>query len=169
MMVPSFRHHFFNSVFHGPHSYVKSAVILSALQRRPAAVAARFPASPPAINPSWRCKFCNACEDCWCEPAKGASDSAKILREQAGLRQYQWRTENTSHSVCPDQGRCCIRRRQQLWTESLRLKHSGHCAVLRFPWRWRVIPSELIICRLHRHPQGNCRSVLRECIGLPIT
>ncbi|EIN23620.1 hypothetical protein ECFRIK1996_2932, partial [Escherichia coli FRIK1996] len=25
-MVPSFRHHFFNSVFHGPHSYVKSAV-----------------------------------------------------------------------------------------------------------------------------------------------
>ncbi|EIO39564.1 hypothetical protein ECPA42_3088, partial [Escherichia coli PA42] len=26
MMVPSFRHHFFNSVFHGPHSYVKSAV-----------------------------------------------------------------------------------------------------------------------------------------------
>ncbi|AQV23935.1 hypothetical protein E0L11_16350 [Escherichia coli] len=26
MMVPSFRHHFFNSVFHGPHSYVKSTV-----------------------------------------------------------------------------------------------------------------------------------------------
>ncbi len=41
--------------------------------------------------------------------------------------------------------------------------------VLRFPWRWRVIPSELIICRLHRHPQGNCRSVLRECIELPMT
>lgn len=59
--------------------------------------------------------------------------------------------------------------RRQLWTESLRLKHSGHCAVLRFPRRWRVIPSELIICRLHCHLQGNCRSVLRECIALPIT
>ncbi len=41
-------------------------------------------------------------------------DPAKILREQAGLRQYQWRTENTSHSVWPVQGRCCIRRRGQL-------------------------------------------------------
>ena len=49
------------------------------------------------------------------------------------------------------------------------LKAFRTCAVLRFPWRWRVIPSELIICRLHLHPQGNCRSVLRECIALPIT
>lgn len=49
------------------------------------------------------------------------------------------------------------------------LRHSGHCAVLRFPRRWRVIPSGLITCRLYCHPQGNCRSVLRECIALPIT
>ncbi|ELH0299477.1 hypothetical protein Q9550_004874, partial [Salmonella enterica] len=52
-----------------------------------------------AINPGWRCKFCSACEDCCREPAKGASDPAKILREQAGLRQYQWWTANSSHRV----------------------------------------------------------------------
>lgn len=57
---------------------------VSALLLTPAAVAARLPTSPPAINPNWRYKFCNACEDCCRAPAKGACDSAKFCVNKLG-------------------------------------------------------------------------------------